>query len=73
MIAPLAPISGRSSVPSENFVPRYKENDGNAAFLTTDCPDFTDDCGGGRVGCLNQMRAVRPPLQKKLRRFTAFA
>jgi hypothetical protein len=32
-------------------------------FLTTDCPDFTDDCEGGRVGCLNQVRAIRPPLQ----------
>jgi len=31
-----------SPVPSENFAPRYKENGGNAAFLITDCPDFTD-------------------------------
>ena len=42
---------------------RYKENGGNAAFLTTDCPDFLANCRGSRVGCLNQMRAIRPPLQ----------
>jgi len=35
-------ISGHSPVPSEKFAPRYKENGGNAAFLTTDCPDGTD-------------------------------
>ena len=32
----LALISGRLPVPSENFVPRYKENGRNAAFLTAD-------------------------------------
>jgi hypothetical protein len=45
-------ISGRSPVPSEKFAPRYKENGGNARFVTTDCPDFTDRCRGGRVGCV---------------------
>ena len=36
------PVSGGSLVPSENFVPRYKENGGNAAFLTADYADITD-------------------------------
>ena len=53
-------ISGCLLVPSENLVTCYKENGGNAAFLNTACPDFTDDCRRGRVGCLAQMQATRP-------------
>jgi hypothetical protein len=45
-------ISGHSPFPSEKFAPRYKENGGRAAFLITDCPDFTDASRGSRVGCL---------------------
>ena len=49
-------ISGRSLVPSENLVTCYKENGGNAAFLSTDCPDFTD---ASRVRRLAQTQATR--------------
>jgi hypothetical protein len=37
-------------------------------FLTTDCPDFADDCRGGRAGCLVEMQTARFPPWEKLRR-----
>jgi len=55
----------RSPVPSEKLAPRYKENAGNAALLTTACPDFTDSCRGSCVGWFAQMQAACLPLRKR--------
>src|SRR6478672_5656413 len=70
-VSSFASISGRSSVPSENCVQRYKENGDEATFLATDHADITvGNSRGSRVGCLSQMQAACLPLQKTLPRLS---